>query len=49
VPELVEQGLACGNDIAVKFRELTGYAILCHSIGGICAGMSAHWIYTFLL
>ncbi|MGF6376987.1 spore maturation protein SpmB [Clostridiales Family XIII bacterium PM5-7] len=29
----------------LKFRELTGHAILCHTIGGILAGISAHFIY----
>lgn len=67
VPELVENRLAAGNDIAVftaismcwsgylsthvammdalNFRKLTGHAILSHTIGGICAGVSAHLIY----
>ncbi|WP_312647317.1 CD0519/CD1768 family membrane protein [Aminipila sp.] len=30
---------------SLKFRELTGHAILCHTIGGICAGVSAHFIF----
>ena len=33
---------------ALKFRKLTGYAILCHTIGGAVAGISAHWIYMLL-
>lgn len=70
VPNLVEQGLASGNDIAVftsmcmcwsgylsthvammdslGFRKLTGKAILCHTIGGLFAGISAHLLYTLL-
>ena len=67
VPELVANGLAAGNDIAVftsmcmcwsgylsthvammdglKFRELTGHAILSHTIGGLCAGISANLMW----
>lgn len=30
---------------SLKFRSLTGHAILCHTIGGLCAGISAHWMY----
>lgn len=30
---------------SLNFRELTGRAILSHTIGGICAGVSAHFIY----
>ena len=26
-------------------REHTGKAILCHTVGGLCAGVAAHWIY----
>lgn len=33
---------------ALKFRELTGYAIFSHTIGGICAGIAAHWIYSLI-
>lgn len=29
----------------LKFRNLTGKAIFSHTIGGICAGVSANWIY----
>lgn len=29
----------------LKFRNLTGTAILCHTIGGICAGIAANWIF----
>ena len=71
IPNLVESGLATGNDIAVftamcmcwsgylsthvammdslKFRELTGYAIFCHTLGGLCAGISAHLLYILIL
>ena len=31
------------------FRKLTGHAILCHTIGGICAGISAHILYSFIV
>lgn len=70
VPNLVSDGLAGGNDIAVftamcmcwsgylsthvammdslRFRELTGKAILCHTIGGLVAGISAHLIYMLI-
>lgn len=30
---------------SLHFRELTGHAILSHTIGGLCAGISAHFIY----
>jgi len=33
---------------SLSFRELTGHAILCHTIGGIAAGISAHWIFVLL-
>lgn len=29
----------------LKFRNLTGKAIFSHTIGGICAGVAANWIY----
>lgn len=29
----------------LKFRNLTGSSILCHTIGGICAGIAANWIF----
>lgn len=70
VPELLKQGLAGGNDIAVftamcmcwsgylsthvammdslHFRELTGRAIFSHTIGGIFAGVLAHFLYIIL-
>ncbi len=33
---------------SLRFREATGKAILAHTIGGLCAGVSAHWIYTLI-
>lgn len=33
---------------SLKFRNLTGHAILCHTIGGLCAGVAAHWIYVLI-
>lgn len=30
---------------SLNFRELTGHAILSHTIGGLCAGIGAHWVY----
>ncbi|WP_025728104.1 CD0519/CD1768 family membrane protein [Atopobacter phocae] len=33
---------------ALGTKEMTGKAILSHTIGGICAGISAHWIYLLL-
>lgn len=30
------------------FRDLTGKAILSHTIGGVCAGMVAHWAYVLI-
>lgn len=33
----------------LKFRELTGYAILCHTIGGLCAGIGAHILYILIV
>lgn len=32
----------------LKCRELTGHAILCHTIGGLCAGISAHILYVMI-
>jgi spore maturation protein SpmB len=70
VPELLKNGLAGGNDIAVftamcmcwsgylsthvammdslNFRALTGRAIFSHTIGGICAGITAHLMYILI-
>ncbi len=33
---------------SLKCSKLTGSAILCHTIGGICAGIFANWTYTLL-
>ncbi len=33
----------------LKFPELTGKSILAHTIGGLCAGISAHWMYLLFL
>ena len=49
VPKLVQEGLATGNDVAVMdslgYSNMTGKAIISHTIGGLCAGVSAHWLY----
>lgn len=67
IPNMVSEGLATGNDIAVftsmcmcwsgylsthvammdslKCSELTSKAIISHTIGGLCAGVSAHLFY----
>ena len=34
---------------ALKESHLTGKAILCHTIGGLCAGMAANWGYALLM
>lgn len=31
------------------YPQFTGSAIISHTVGGICAGISAHWIYTLLV
>ena len=71
IPNLIQSGLANGNDVAVftamcmcwsgylsthvammdslNFRELTGHAIVCHTIGGLVAGISAHFIYVLIV
>ena len=33
----------------LKCHELTGKAILSHTVGGLCAGVAANWIYTLLM
>ena len=33
---------------SLKCSDLTGKAIISHTIGGLCAGVSAHWIYTLI-
>lgn len=30
-------------------KELTGKAILSHTVGGLCAGLAANWLYTLLM
>ena len=34
---------------ALKSSHLTGKAILCHTIGGLCAGVAANWGYQLLM
>ena len=34
---------------SLKCSKLTGAAILCHTIGGICAGVFANWSYNLLM
>ncbi len=33
---------------SLRFRELTGKAIMCHTIGGLVAGVSAHLLYMLI-
>lgn len=33
----------------LKCGKLTGHAILSHTIGGLCAGFTAHWLYQLIL
>ena len=33
---------------SLKCSHLVGKAILCHTIGSLCAGVSAHWIFVLL-
>jgi hypothetical protein len=33
---------------SLGFRDLTGKAIFCHTLGGLVAGISANWIFKFL-
>ncbi len=33
---------------SLNCKHLIGKAILCHTIGGLCAGVAAHWIYVFV-
>jgi hypothetical protein len=33
---------------SLNCKELIGKAILCHTIGGLCAGVAAHWIFVLL-
>ena len=34
---------------SLKCSKLTGTAIICHSIGGLCAGIFANWFYQLLM
>ncbi len=71
IPQLLENGLAHANDIAVftamcmcwsgylsthvammdglGSRQLTGKAILSHTVGGISAGIFANWLFKILV
>ena len=33
---------------SLNCKELIGKAILCHTIGGLCAGIAAHWIFVLI-
>ena len=33
---------------SLNCKELIGKAILCHTIGGLCAGVGAHWLFVLL-
>jgi hypothetical protein len=33
---------------SLNCKELIGKAILCHTIGGLCAGVAAHWLYVLI-
>ncbi|MBR0108837.1 MAG: hypothetical protein IJM07_06900, partial [Pyramidobacter sp.] len=33
---------------SLNCKHLIGKAILCHTIGGLCAGVAAHWFCVFL-
>ena len=33
---------------SLNCKELIGKAVLCHTIGGLCAGISAHWLFVLL-
>lgn len=34
---------------SLKCTHLTGRAIICHTIGGLCAGVFAHWVFALLM
>lgn len=34
---------------SLKCRKLTGKAIICHTIGGVCAGVAANWLYKLVM
>ena len=56
VPTFVDNGIITNNAIAVftamldslGYRKLIGKAITAHTIGGLCAGIAAHWLYVLL-
>lgn len=33
---------------SLKYSKMTGKAIICHTVGGLFAGIAAHWIYVLL-
>ena len=33
---------------SLNCKELIGKAILCHTLGGLCAGVAAHWVYVLI-
>jgi len=33
---------------SLHYREMTGHAILSHTIGGLCAGVAAHYIFILI-
>ena len=33
---------------SLRYREMTGHAILSHTIGGLCAGVAAHYIFILI-
>ncbi|HPD95071.1 MAG TPA: hypothetical protein PLA24_04180 [Tenuifilaceae bacterium] len=33
---------------SLGYRELTGKAIISHTIGGLCAGIAAHWLFSLV-
>jgi len=34
---------------SLKSSELTGKAIISHTVGGLCAGVAANWIYKLIM
>lgn len=34
---------------SLKCSYLTGVAIMCHTVGGLCAGIFANWVYTLVM
>ena len=33
---------------SLGYSKMTGKAIISHTIGGLCAGVAAHWIYMLI-